>query len=53
MYRQRLKERDRRKRIAREHGIIANSTSVGLKKTQANKKKLSKDEKYVYRSVIC
>jgi len=45
MYRQRLKERQRRKRIAREYSVIQSSTTVGIKKTQANKKKISKDEK--------
>lgn len=45
MYRQRLKERQRRKRIAREYSIIQTATTTGIKKAQANKKKISKDEK--------
>ena len=47
IYRQRLKERARRKKIAREYSIIPNSTTVGLKRVQANKKKLTKEEKLV------
>lgn len=45
LYRQRLKEREHRKRIAKEFGIIQNSTSLGSKKSQIDKKKQSKDEK--------
>lgn len=44
-YRQRLKEREHRKKIAKEFGIIQNSTSAGNKKNQIDKKKHSKDEK--------
>lgn len=44
-YRQRLKEREHRKKIAKEFGIIQNSTSVGNKRNQIDKKKHSKDEK--------
>lgn len=45
IYRQRLKERQRRKNISREFGIIQNSTSIGVKRLQANKKKQSKEER--------
>ncbi|ELT99466.1 hypothetical protein CAPTEDRAFT_172520 [Capitella teleta] len=45
IYRQRLKERQRRKKIARDFSIIQNSTSVGVKRLQANKKKQSKDDR--------
>ncbi len=45
MYRQRLKERQRRKKLAREHGLISCATSIGAKKAQTNKKKLSKEDR--------
>lgn len=45
LYRQRLREREHRKKIAKDFGIIQNATSVGSKKSQVDKKKQSKDEK--------
>lgn len=46
MYRQRLKERNRRKKIAREYSLIQQTAALNNKqKTQNNKKKLSKEDK--------
>ena len=53
MYRQRLRERLRRKRTAREYGIIQSATSTGLKKAQADKKKQSRDERFEKRCQCC
>lgn len=45
LYRQRIKERERRKKFAKDFSIIQNATTNGSKKSQADKKKQSKDEK--------
>ena len=47
IYRQRLKERQRRKKLSREYGLIQASTTLGMKKVQMNKKKLTKEERSV------
>ena len=47
IYRQRLKERQRRKKLSREYGLIQASTTLGMKKAQMNKKKLTKEERSV------
>ena len=47
IYRQRLKERERRKTIAKEYGILQDATSAGSKKIKDTRKKLLKDEKWV------
>ena len=45
MYRMRLKERQRRKKLAREFELIQQSSSVGFKKSLQDKKKYTKDQK--------
>jgi transcriptional adapter 2-beta len=44
-YRTRLKERERRKRIAREYNLIQAATSLIKPKSQTPKKRTSKEEK--------
>ena len=45
MYRVRLKERQHRKNIAREYGLIQQASSSGVKKAIQDKKKYTKDQK--------
>ena len=45
VYRRRLRERERRKCLLKDHGVIQSSTSAGSKKLQVIRAKQSKDER--------
>lgn len=47
-YRTRLKERERRKRLAREYNLIETANLLAKQKCSTPKKKQIKDDKYVH-----
>lgn len=44
-YRTRLKERERRKRLARGYNLIQTATTIGKQKFQTPKKRIHKEER--------
>ena len=47
VYRTRLKERQRRKRIAREYALVQQASTAGQKKASQHRRKSTKEHKYV------